>query len=447
MSRAVKLRNRLNYLYWTQLCPRLPLNNVQFEQLTDFKFPQRMYLATMASFVILMVLQLAIAAQFNHVGSMIELSRPLLTAEVARVNIYALDFALVRNLVSLRLLPANTAQWSIGRPNSKNGQDAEANIDQFSEIVPFSQRCERSTPHVRSIADEAEDIGSRLTFSCLLRQFSIRVFSRDDGTSLQLSARAQERMRSATEARWSGRQINHDLTHAVFSSMTFALAASFALTFTSIVCLALGYRSDIMKARMGHFAPVGKLRNFWDLTAPTQAGMFVGSQTYGVLAGWLIYLCGSFTLSFAFSWPPLRSFLIEKCWLLFVVMLSLWLGAFIFSYVAAYASWSPIRVKEGYIKGTKLVRHRGWWSLFEFLALYIHVAASAFGTFMHLFLSFCRQFMRVSRLDIATFKGNSNVSDPGAVSCSFSSVSHTSKMAINSLYFFNLLISSHLISS
>lgn len=165
MSRAVKLRNRLNYLYWTQLCPRLPLNNVQFEQFTDFKFPQRMYLATMASFVMLMVLQLAIAAQFNHVGSMIELSRPLLTTEVAHV----------------RLLPANTVQWSIGRPNSKNGPDVEANIDQFSEIVPFSQWCERSTPHVRSIADEAEDIGSRLTFSCLLRQFSIRVFSRDDG--------------------------------------------------------------------------------------------------------------------------------------------------------------------------------------------------------------------------------------------------------------------------
>jgi hypothetical protein len=44
----VRARNRLNRFYWTRVYPALPLNNVQFEQLTDFKLPQRMFLATMA---------------------------------------------------------------------------------------------------------------------------------------------------------------------------------------------------------------------------------------------------------------------------------------------------------------------------------------------------------------------------------------------------------------
>ena len=131
------------------------------------------------------------------------------------------------------------------------------------------------------------------------------------------------------------------------------------------------------------------------------------------LTGWMVYLCGTFALFFAFSWPPLQSFIIEKCWLLFLVTVTLWAGAFVFIYVAAYASWSPLRVKEGYIKGTKLIARRGWWALFEYAALYIHIVAGAFGTLMQLMVAFFRQFMRVSRLDMATFGGLDQISDPG----------------------------------
>jgi hypothetical protein len=38
----------------------------------------------------------------------------------------------------------------------------------------------------------------------------------------------------------------------------------------------------------------------------------------------------------------------------------MWACAFAFVHVAAYAPWSPIRVKEGYIKGTFLIARRGW---------------------------------------------------------------------------------------
>ena len=58
-----------------------------------------------------------------------------------------------------------------------------------------------------------------------------------------------------------------------------------------------------------------------------------------------------------------------------------------------------------------------WWALFEYAALYIHVIAGGFGTLMHLVLAFFRQFMRVSRLDMATFKGSDYLNDPGVCGC------------------------------
>jgi len=58
-----------------------------------------------------------------------------------------------------------------------------------------------------------------------------------------------------------------------------------------------------------------------------------------------------------------------------------------------------------------------WWALFEYAALYIHVMAGGFGTLMHLMLAFLRQFMRVSRLDMATFKGSDYLNDPGVCGC------------------------------
>ena len=246
---------------------------------------------------------------------------------------------------------------------------------------------------------------------CLLRQFNIRVFSRDNSSSLALSERAQERLRSADEASWSGLQMNADLVTAVFFSMAMATAGAFLLTFTSIVFLALGYRSDMMKARRGRFPPV---QRFFDLPAPTAATMFVGSQTYGLLAGWVVYLLGLFTIFFALSWPPLRSYLVASTWLTLLVALALWVGARLFTYVAGCLPFSPIRLKEGYIPGTKLVANRAWWGYFEFLAIFIHMGAAAFGTLMHFILAFLRQFMRVSRLDLATFAGGSrHLSDPG----------------------------------
>ena len=50
--------------------------------------------------------------------------------------------------------------------------------------------------------------------------------------------------------------------------------------------------------------------------------------------------------------------------------------------------------------GWQLVANRAWWGYFEFLAVFIHMAAGAFGTLMHFILAFLRQFMRVSRLGL-----------------------------------------------
>jgi hypothetical protein len=117
LRHLVRARNKMNYIYWTRMYPKLPLNSVQFEQLTDFKFPQRMYLATMAALVLLMVLQLFLAAQFNRVGTILELSRHQLLSEVAHINRYALDFAQIRNKVAKGVLPFQTQVWNIGRPS------------------------------------------------------------------------------------------------------------------------------------------------------------------------------------------------------------------------------------------------------------------------------------------------------------------------------------------
>ena len=204
----------------------------------------------MAGFVLLLVLQLFMATQFNRVGSTLELSRPLLFAEVARLNRYALEFALVRNLVGNGRLPYNTGQWNIGRPSSL-GEDV-SQVDQFADIVPFRNSCEEVAPTQHSaglLGDMEEDAASRLSLTCLLRQFNIRIFSRDNSSSIHLSSRAQERILSASETKWSGRQMNSDLVSSIFASMIFAVVVSFSATFISIACLALGYRRDIMKAR------------------------------------------------------------------------------------------------------------------------------------------------------------------------------------------------------
>ena len=129
--------------------------------------------------------------------------------------------------------------------------------------------------------------------------------------------------------------------------MAFAVVGSFALTAISIVALTLGYRSDALilksqlhgalyrkdtrsltfenfqhkalKARQGQFAHPPPSPNPKDAAAPTAAALFVGSQTYGVLAGWLVYFCGSFSLCFVFSWPPLRDFVISNTGIFFLI--------------------------------------------------------------------------------------------------------------------------------
>jgi hypothetical protein len=74
--------------------------------------------------------------------------------------------------------------------------------------------------------------------------------------------------------------MNLDLVSAVFSSMALAVAASFVLTFASILALAAGYRSDLMKARRGLFAAFAKNTNnktqgnqVWAIGAATKAGV------------------------------------------------------------------------------------------------------------------------------------------------------------------------------
>jgi hypothetical protein len=96
-------------------------------------------------------------------------------------------------------------------------------------------------------------------------------------------------------------------------------------------------------------------QRFVDLPAPTAATMFTASQTYGLLAGWLVYLLGTFTLSFSLAWPPLRSYLFATTGPTLLVTLSLWAGAFLFTFIAGRMPFSPIRLKEGYIPGTKVL--------------------------------------------------------------------------------------------
>ena len=96
-------------------------------------------------------------------------------------------------------------------------------------------------------------------------------------------------------------------------------------------------------------------QRFLDLPAPTAATMFTASQTYGLLAGWLVYLLGTFSLSFSLAWPPLRSYLFATTGLTLLVTLSLWAGAFLFTFIAGRMPFSPIRLKEGYIPGTKVL--------------------------------------------------------------------------------------------
>jgi hypothetical protein len=385
-------------------------------QLADFALPQRMFLATMSGIVLLLVLVLVMGFQFNSVGNRLELSSPLLYAEIANLNRYALDFAVVRSLVQAGRLPYIAAQWNIGRPTA-NRNDVAA-VEQLADMVPHLPRCEPMAPahgSQRMLGSMPEAPASRLSLACLLRQFSLRVLSRTAGvgnsSSMQLlSARAQERMHSAAEAGWSAKQMHEDLIGAVYASMAVSLAVSLILSFLTLVALALAYRADVLSARRGRAAPLLNLRS---APLPTAAAMFVGSQTHGLLLGWLIYLCGAFALCFAASWPPLRGFLVANLWLVFAVMLLLWGGALAFSFAAARSTWSPVRLTAGYIRGTQCPKFRGWWGLYEFLALLIHMAASAFSTLLQLIVAVLRQFMRISRLDMATFQGRSSTSDPG----------------------------------
>jgi hypothetical protein len=97
-----------------------------------------------------------------------QLSRPLLTAEVARINRYALDFALARNLVDFGQLPYDVGLWKIGRP-SMRGQDVK-HIEQIADIVPLRDTCETSKPVIRSfsfIRDFDEDPVSGITGDAL----------------------------------------------------------------------------------------------------------------------------------------------------------------------------------------------------------------------------------------------------------------------------------------
>ena len=122
--------------------------------------------------------------------------------------------------------------------------------------------------------------------------------------------------------------------------------------------------------------------------------------------GWLVYLCAAFALSFAVAWRPLRTFMIARLWLPVVLVSSLWAGALIFGFVASRASWSPIRVKPGYMRGTFLVAQRGWWGLYECMALFIYVVAGAFQPLMQLAVAVLHQYVPVSRLDLPTFSGH-----------------------------------------
>ena len=419
-ARVVSVRNRLNSFYWRRLYPSLPLNSKRFEQLTDFKFPQRIFLASVAGLALLLVLQLVMAFQFNRVASWLELGRPRLMAELARLNRYALEFSLARSLVGDGRLPYNVAQWHIGRPefalSGDGGELQQAEVNQLADMFPFLNTCSGTqVPAARSYGpiSDIHEIPAALSVECLLRQFSLRIFARDNSSALPLSDRARERLRSATDARISAREIGAELLLAVMRSMTFAVGAAFVLTLIALTALALAYRSDLLKARRGRFPA---LAHVWRAPLPTAAASFVGSQTYGLLLGWLVYLCAAFALSFAVAWRPLRTFMIARLWLPVVLVSSLWAGALIFGFVASRASWSPIRVKPGYMRGTFLVAQRGWWGLYECMALFIYVVAGAFQTLMQLAVAVLHQYVRVSRLDLPTFSGHAGddtISDSG----------------------------------
>jgi hypothetical protein len=374
---------------------RLPYRHTKYERMAHFKFPQRILLSASSCSVLLLMMQYVMAAQYDRLAAMLDLSRPLALGEVAAVARYALDAALSRALAAEGVLP----------PPAGDGLPAD--------MRPRSARCDSTQSVVRPLAiirDIDADPASRLSFVCLLRSFDQHLIQRTNASLRTLSESAVQAAywaaaAPAPPAEASAQQQAAALGGAARTAVGLAVFLALGLTVAAVVGLMRAYRADALAAREG------RCRLLRGRPArPLGAAMLVGAQTVALGVGWLVFFLGSFALAFSMLWRPLRRYVLDAAGLpnaivlaaLLVVLFPAALLRALRLVRPAGGDWETRLRRAAGLFTAPLVHLRGQWAWFELVGTLTHLAMGFAAAVARGTASFTWQFFRVPRLDVPT---------------------------------------------